>query len=271
MERGRPARLKREAFIVVVAPYGTLGETPALQGQNQKEKLMNAKFSMGTLGLAALLVAGGIGWQHQRAAARTLPGQNAAPVGVKAALKAKIDALPSAFEAPLLTEPLRPGTRAPDFVLPDQDGVKHRLADLRGKTVVLAFYPQDYTAVCTLAVVNLYNFAPVFKQRGVEVFSVSVQPVESKRRFADEFNIHYPLLADTDTSVARKYGVLSQSGRAGRVNFVISPNGFIAFTNREVHAQTISKDILSELDLLGKTGVLPQVTPLSPPLALPRF
>ena len=215
-----------------------------------------------SLGLATLVVLAGcgLGWklqtQSDTAKAVSLPPrvqQTTAPEPQRAV--APIDmslfaGLPSARETPLVSQPLRPGDVAPDFELPDQNGLLHHLFESRGKTVVLSFYPQDYSRSCSGQVVSLSQAQPVFQARDTVVYGVSVQPVASKRRFADRFGIKFPLLADDAKAVTSKYGVLSQSGLSGRVTFVVGPDGKILSTDGHFHAPTHAQDVLSTLDRL---------------------
>ena len=156
--------------------------------------------------------------------------------------------LPRALELPLLKTPLQPGDVAPDFELPDQNGRVHRLSLLRGKKVVLSFYPRDLTFSCVSAAVGFDRALPDFARRGAQVFSVSVQNVASKALFASRYSISYPLLADEGKKTARAYRVLNEGGVAGRVTFVIGPEGRIEWTDQDVHAQTHAGDVLAVLD-----------------------
>jgi peroxiredoxin Q/BCP len=140
------------------------------------------------------------------------------------------------------------GAVAPDFSLPDQDNKIHRLSDYKGKTVVLAFYPADMTAGCTLEARGLTGALPEFNKRGVQVLGVSVQDVNSKKQFCDKEGIKYPMLADVGKSVSRSYGVLSDRGLAQRVSFVIGPDGRIAAVDRKVQPLTAARDTLAMID-----------------------
>jgi peroxiredoxin len=172
-------------------------------------------------------------------------------------LLARISALPAAPESPLLSKPLQPGYPAPDFILPDENRVVHKLSELRGKTVILSFYPQDYSSMCTTTLVRLSATLPEFQKRDAVVFGISVQqPSLVKARFASEFKIVVPLLADTGGYVARKYHVLSESGLASRVTFIIGKDGKILFTDQHVHPTTHDADLLAALDRIGRGSTL---------------
>ncbi|RYX84075.1 peroxiredoxin [bacterium] len=156
--------------------------------------------------------------------------------------------LPRALELPLVKTPLQPGDLAPDFDLPDQLGKHHRLSQLRGQTVVLSFYPRDLTLSCVGEAISFNQSLPEFQMRGAKVFSVSVQNVASKAVFAKSYDISYPLLADTNKTTARDYRVLSKDGVAGRVTFVIGPDGHILWTNQKVNVPTHAHDVVNFLD-----------------------
>ena len=174
-----------------------------------------------------------------------------APTFQDEVVSARLSVLPSAREAALWQEPLSAGERAPDFVLPDQRGRFHRLSDLRGKTVVLSFYPQDFTFTCAGIAVDFDREAPAFETRGAVVFSVSVQPVSSKIAFAGRFGIKHPLLADFDKQAARAYRVLNRDGLAARVTFLIGPDGRILKTSQHIRPQTHVRDMLAQMDELN--------------------
>jgi peroxiredoxin len=142
------------------------------------------------------------------------------------------------------------GQAAPAFALPDQENKTHSLADLKGKTVVLAFYPADMTAGCSLEARGLSGALGEFKKRGVQVFCVSVQDVNSKKQFCDKEGIKYPMLADVKRTVSHSYGVLGDNGLARRVSFIIAPDGTIAAVDQNVKPLTHAKDLLAKLDAL---------------------
>lgn len=142
------------------------------------------------------------------------------------------------------------GSVAPDFSLPDQNNVTHKLADSKGKTVVLAFYPADMTPGCTLEAHSLNKALTDFAKRGVEVFGVSVQDVASKKKFCELEGLTYPLLADVSKQTAKDYGVLADNGRAKRVTFLIGPDGNIAAIDRKVNTKEHAEGVMALLDAL---------------------
>lgn len=108
------------------------------------------------------------------------------------------------------------GDRAPDFELPDQDGTPIRLQDLRGRKVLLYFYPKDDTSGCTRQACDLRDAIEEVDSRGAVVLGVSPDPVDSHRKFRDKYGLPFPLLADTDHRVAEAYGVWAEKTMYGR-------------------------------------------------------
>ncbi len=109
--------------------------------------------------------------------------------------------------------PIQEQQPAPDFTLPaigSEDVVKNgevHLADLRGHTVVLYFYPKDDTPGCTAEACSFRDANREMQKRGIVVLGVSADSIESHRKFADKYGLKYPLLADTDKAVSQLYGV----------------------------------------------------------------
>jgi peroxiredoxin Q/BCP len=101
------------------------------------------------------------------------------------------------------------GDAAPDFELPGTEGKTYRLGDYRGRKLVLAFYPGDFTAVCTKQFCSYRDEGERLDGLGAEVLGISPQSVESHERFVKEKSLNVPLLADEDKEVARAYGVLA--------------------------------------------------------------
>ena len=121
---------------------------------------------------------------------------------------------------------LNVGDRAPDFELPGTGDKTYRLSDYRGRKLVLAFYPGDFTAVCTRQFCSYRDQGEKLDGLGADVLGISPQSVESHERFAEEKRLNVPLLADEDKSVARAYGVLAGS-MVRRAIFVIDEEGVV--------------------------------------------
>jgi thioredoxin-dependent peroxiredoxin len=119
------------------------------------------------------------------------------------------------------------GERAPDFELPGTGGRTYRLADYRGRWVVLAFYPADFTAVCTRQFCSYRDRDRELAALDAEVLGIAPQSVDSHERFAAEHGLTVPLLADEDKGVARAYGILGPAGVVRRAIVIIDPEGVI--------------------------------------------
>ncbi len=136
---------------------------------------------------------------------------------------------------------LEPGDIAPDFTLTDQDGQPVSLAALRGKPVVLYFYPKADTPGCTTQACGVRDHKADYTQAGAVVLGVSPDPVKRIAKFDQKYDLGFPLLADEDHSVAEAYGVWAQKSMYGRTymgnertTFVINPDGTIKDVFRKV-------------------------------------
>ncbi len=136
---------------------------------------------------------------------------------------------------------LEPGDPAPDFTLADQDGAEVSLSGLRGKTVVLYFYPKADTSGCTVQACGVRDHRGDYEQADAVVLGVSPDPVRRLARFDGKYDLGFPLLADEDHSVAEAYGVWVQKSMYGRKymgiersTFVIGPDGVIKHIFRKV-------------------------------------
>src|SRR3954468_16987685 len=99
------------------------------------------------------------------------------------------------------------GDAAPDFQLPGTGGRTYRLSDYRGQKLILAFYPGDFTTVCTRQFCAYRDEGEKVSNLGAGILGISPQSVDSQERFATEYDLNVPLLADEDRSVAKAYGV----------------------------------------------------------------
>ncbi|HUE25778.1 MAG TPA: thioredoxin-dependent thiol peroxidase [Solirubrobacteraceae bacterium] len=136
---------------------------------------------------------------------------------------------------------LKTGDAAPDFTLKDQHGDDVSLSGLRGKTVVLYFYPKADTPGCTAQACGVRDHRPEYDQAGAVVLGVSPDPVKKILKFDDKYGLGFPLLADEDHAVAEAYGVWVEKSMYGRkymgnerTTFVISPDGTIKDVFRSV-------------------------------------
>jgi thioredoxin-dependent peroxiredoxin len=142
---------------------------------------------------------------------------------------------------------LKPGDAAPDFTLSDAAGQAHRLADYRGKTVVLYFYPKDDTPGCTREACNLRDNYAQLTERGLVILGVSYDDAASHKQFAAKYDLPFTLLADTEKKVAELYGVKGAL-YASRTTFVIGPDGKIVAVIDSVDTGAHAGQILAALD-----------------------
>jgi peroxiredoxin Q/BCP len=149
---------------------------------------------------------------------------------------------------------LKAGDVAPDFDLKDTDGKRVKLSDLKGKDVVLYFYPKDDTPGCTKESCGFRDDISLFKARSAVVLGVSLDDQESHRRFTDKYSLNFPLLCDTDAKVSKTYGVYGEKNNYGkkywginRTTFIIDKEGKIKHVFSKVQVDTHSKDVLEVL------------------------
>lgn len=146
------------------------------------------------------------------------------------------------------------GGLAPDFTLPADDGSQVRLSDLRGRRVVLYFYPKDDTSGCTAQACELRDDRARFDALDAVVLGVSPDPVSSHVKFRDKYDLNFPLLADEDHAVSEAYGVWKEKSMYGRTymgiersTFVIDPEGRVEKAWRKVKARGHSEMVRSYL------------------------
>ncbi len=140
---------------------------------------------------------------------------------------------------------LNAGEPAPDFTLPGTGGKTYRLADYRGRRLILAFYPGDFTAVCTRQFCSYRDQGERLDGLGAAVLGISPQSVESHERFVQEKSLNVPLLADEDKEVARAYGVLA-GPMVRRAIFVIDEEGVVR--HRKVTLAGLSYESVEDLE-----------------------
>ena len=149
---------------------------------------------------------------------------------------------------------IEPGKKAPAFALKDQEGRTHTLSDYEGRPVILFFYPKDDTPGCTAEACAFRDHLPKFKSGKAQVLGVSILDEKSKAKFADKYDLNFPLLADADHAVAEKYGVWQKKSRYGReymgiarTTYLIDATGKVAkrWDNVKVegHAEEVLKSI----------------------------
>ena len=121
------------------------------------------------------------------------------------------------------------GDRAPDFELSTTGGGTTRLADFRGRWLVLAFYPGDFTPVCTRQFCSYRDAADRLDELDAQVIGVSPQTIDSHERFRAKYGLTVPLLADPERKAIRAYGVLGPGGIVRRSIFIVDPEGIVRY------------------------------------------
>lgn len=149
---------------------------------------------------------------------------------------------------------LEAGASAPDFTLPDQDGNEISLADFKGETVVLYFYPRADTPGCTTQACSVRDRRAEYKAVGARVIGVSPDKVEAVKKFVDKFDLDFTLLADADHAVAEAYGAWVEKSMYGkkywgvqRATFIIDPDGSITKVFPKVSPKTHDDVVLKAL------------------------
>jgi peroxiredoxin len=130
---------------------------------------------------------------------------------------------------------IEPGSPAPDFTLPDQDGNQVSLADFRGRTVVLVFYPADFSPVCTEQLNVYQEVLPQIEERNATLVGISVDGAFCHKAFQQHLGVTIPLLADFHPKgeVARAYGAWSDEyGMAARALVMVDPEGTVAWAHQ---------------------------------------
>lgn len=130
------------------------------------------------------------------------------------------------------------GDTAPEFTLPATGGRTISLAEFRGQPVVLVFYPGDDTPVCTKQLCSYNNELAQFADVGAQVLAISAQDIDSHEKFATKHKFTFPLLSDTDKSVAGKYGTLGPLGFPRRSVFVIDGQGTVRYAHKAIAGLT---------------------------------
>jgi peroxiredoxin Q/BCP len=152
---------------------------------------------------------------------------------------------------------IEPGQKAPAFNLKDQHGTSHRLSEYAGRPVVLYFYPKDDTSGCTKEACAFQSSLPRLKTSKAVVLGVSILDESSKARFADKYDLTFPLLADADHAVAEKYGVWQRRSLYGRffmgiarTTFLIGADGKVVKRWDKVKVDGHAADVLAAVNAL---------------------
>jgi thioredoxin-dependent peroxiredoxin len=150
---------------------------------------------------------------------------------------------------------MKVGQKAPDFATKDDSGKTVKLSDLKGKKVVLYFYPKDDTPGCTTEACNFRDDIAAIRKLGAVVLGVSADSVESHQKFKKKFDLNFPLLADTDRQIIEAYDVWKEKSMYGRkymgierTTFIIGADGKITHIFPKVKVADHSDEVLAALD-----------------------
>jgi len=149
---------------------------------------------------------------------------------------------------------LEPGTPAPDFTLPNQDGEEVTLSTLRGQPVVVYFYPKANTPGCTTQACGIRDHEAEYAKAGAVVLGISPDPVAAVAKFHDKQALNFTLLADEDHAVCDRYGVWAEKSMYGRTfwgavraTFVVDADGMIVHVIPKVSPKTHDEQVLEAL------------------------
>lgn len=149
---------------------------------------------------------------------------------------------------------LKPGTKAPDFSLPDQDGKIHTLSEYTGSKVILYFYPKDSTPGCTKQACGFSELYPQFTEKGAVVLGVSKDSVASHKKFREKYNLSFTLLSDPELTAIQAYEVWQEKKNYGKVSmgvvrttYLIDEKGMIEKVFESVKAAENPAQMLEEL------------------------
>ena len=146
---------------------------------------------------------------------------------------------------------LKEGDDAPVFTTKNQSGEDIKLADLRGKRVVLYFYPKDDTPGCTKEACSLRDSFDIFEDKGIKIFGVSTDSEKSHQKFISKYSLPFDLLADTEKEIVNAYGVWGEKMNYGkkymginRMTFLIDEDGKIAKIFKKVKVDEHANEVL---------------------------
>ncbi len=146
---------------------------------------------------------------------------------------------------------LKEGDKAPEFTAKDQNGNTVSLADFKGKTVILYFYPKDDTPGCTAEACSFRDNYQSLLSKGFQVIGVSTDDEKSHKKFETKYSLPFPLIADEDKSIVEAYGVWAEKNMYGkkymgtvRTTFIINGDGVLSHVINKVDTQNSSQQVL---------------------------
>lgn len=150
---------------------------------------------------------------------------------------------------------LEAGTKAPEFSLPDQNGVIHTLSEYAGRKVILYFYPKDNTPGCSKQACGFSELYPQFEEKGAVVIGISKDSVASHKKFEEKYNLGFTILSDRELEAIQAYDVWQEKKNYGKVSmgvvrttYLIDENGIIVKAFGKVKAAENPAQMLGELE-----------------------
>jgi len=149
---------------------------------------------------------------------------------------------------------LKVGDKAPDFTLPTGSGGRFSLKDVKGKKVVIYFYPKDDTSGCTKEACSFRDNTKIIQKKGAVIIGASIDSVESHKKFASKYDLPFTLVSDEEKDLVKKYGVWKEKNMYGRkymgivrTTFVINEKGVISHIFPKVNVEGHIDEILALL------------------------
>lgn len=149
---------------------------------------------------------------------------------------------------------MKVGTKAPEFTLLSSDGEKVSLKDFRGKKIVLYFYPKDMTPGCTAEACSFRDNMEILRRKGAEIIGISMDDVDSHKKFAQKYELPFLLLSDEKKKVVTAYGVWKEKSMYGktfmgieRTTFIIDEQGKVAHIFPKVKVDRHTQEVLDAL------------------------
>lgn len=146
------------------------------------------------------------------------------------------------------------GSKAPDFMLADQNGTMHSLAEYAGMYVLLYFYPKDDTPGCTTEACNFRDRLNELREKKVQVLGVSADDTQSHKKFAEKFHLNFPLLSDPEKKVIQAYSAWGERKIFGKIltgimreSFLINKEGIIVKHYKKVEPANHTEEVLEDV------------------------
>ena len=145
-----------------------------------------------------------------------------------------------------MAELLKTGSKIPEFETVDQQGNSIGSKAIKGKPAVIYFYPKDDTPGCTVEACEFRDNISQFREKGVNVFGVSVDDQKSHKKFEEKFNLNFPLLVDSSKKISEQFGVLGERS-AKRVTFIVDSKGTVVYVYPKVSPKGHTEEVMNKL------------------------